>query len=203
VSQDLIDIHNGGLTTATATSLPVFSAWLAKETGDSAAIIKAAYDLRNNNEFVEVRDKLREVRRSFDENEIAVANKASAKLLAEINKASEDIRIMYGIKTRQGVPVTKLIHVYNTFAALKGLPNIPAYNFKVKLPDFLYNLTQPRGFRAVYRNLTEDLSTIWSLGEARDILEKRVAIDEQARAYSPKQEFPNYKNAHSQFKSPM
>lgn len=203
LSTDLIDVHNGGLTTSTSTELPVFSAWLAKQTGDPAQIVQAAYNIRNNPEFVEAREKMREVRRLFDEQDIADANRAVWGIIQDIGKASNDIRIKYGLQTRQGVPVTKLVHVYNTYAALNSLPRVPGYNFKVKIPEFFYNLRQPRGFRAVYRNLTHDLSTVWSLGEARDILGSRVAEDKMARTYSPKQEEPRYRNAHSPYKSPM
>lgn len=203
LSHDLIDIHSGGKTTATATSLPVFSAWLAKETGDPRRIVEAAYNIRNNNEFVEAREIMREIRRLFDENELSQANKSVVSLITEISKASNDMRIKYGLKTRQGVPVTKLVHVYNTVAALQSLPKLPAFNFKVKIPEFFYDLKKPRGFRAAYRNLSHDLSTVWSLGEARDILGSKVMIDKHARTYSPKYEQPRYKNAHSPFKSPM
>lgn len=203
LSDDLINIHSAGKATATATSLPVFSAWLAKETGDPKEIVNAAYNIRNNAEFVEAREKMREIRRLFDEDELAGANKSVAKLVFEISKASNDMRIKYGIQTRQGVPVTKLVQVYNTVAALQSLPKVPAFNFKIKIPEFFYDLRKPRGFRAVYRNLTQDLSTVWSLGEARDILGSKVNIDEEARAYNPKQEQPCYRYSHSGFKSPM
>lgn len=203
LSTDLIDVHNGGLTTSTSTELPIFSAWLAKQTGDPAQVVQAAYSIRNNPEFVEAREKMREIRRLFDEEDIADANKAVSGIIQDIGKASNDLRAKYGLQTRHGVPVTKLVHVYNTYAALNNLPKVPGYNFKVKIPEFFYNLKQPRGFRAVYRNLTHDLSTVWSLGEARDILGSRVTEDKEARAYSPKQEEPKYRNAHSPFKSPM
>lgn len=203
LSGDIIDIQRGGLAAATSTSLPLFSAWLAKETGNPAHIINEAYRVRENSEFIEAREQLREVRRLFDESDIADTNKAVRKIIGDLNKSSNDMRIKYGIETRQGVPVTKLVHVYNTFAALNSLPKVPNYNFKVKVPDFLFNLKQPRGFRCVYRNLTHDLSTVWSLGEARDILGSRVIEDKEARAYSPKQEQPQYMHSHSQFKSPM
>ncbi|MFP9459952.1 hypothetical protein AB6D30_06540 [Pectobacterium brasiliense] len=203
LSEDLIHLHSGGKTTATAMSLPVFSAWLAKETGDPSCIVEAAYNIRDNAEFVEAREKMREIRRLFDENELAAANKSVAALVSEISKASNDMRVKYGLKTRQGVPVTKLVHVYNTAAMLLSLPKVPAFNFKVKVPEFFYNLKQTRGFRTAYRNLTHDLSTVWSLGEARDILGSRVSIDKESRSYNPKQEQPQYKNSHSPFKSPM
>lgn len=203
LSHDLIDIHSGGRTTATATTLPLFSAWLAKETGDPSRIVEAAYNIRNNDEFVKARERTRELRRLFDENELPLANKSVSSLIQEISKESDHMRVKFGLKTRQGVPVTKLVHVYNTVAALNALPKLPAFNFKVKIPEFFYDLKKPRGFRAAYRNLTNDLSTVWSLGEARDILGSKVVIDEHARTYNPKHEQPRFKNSHSRFKSPM
>ncbi|EGK3598599.1 hypothetical protein IOT29_003097 [Escherichia coli] len=203
LSHDLIDIHSGGKAVATATSLPLFSAWLAKETGDPSCIVEAAYNIRDNNEFVRTREKMREIKRLFDENELPQANKSVRALLTEVSKESDYIRTKYGLKTRQGVPVTKLVHVYNTVAAINSLPKLPTFNFKVKVPDFLYDLKKPKGFRALYRNLTNDLSTVWSLGEARDILGSKVVIDNHARIYSPKHEEPRFKNSHSPYKSPM
>ena len=113
------------------------------------------------------------------------------------------MRIKYGIKTRQGIPVTKLVQVYNTYAAVNSMPKLPTYDFKIKLPEFFYNLKKPKGFNAIYRNLTQDLSTVWSLGEARDILGSKVIKDRKARVYNPKQESPQYMRSHSEWKSPM
>lgn len=203
LSKDLIDIQNGGLATATSTQLPVFSAWLAAETGDPTQIIDAALTLRENSEFAECRDMMREIRRLFDEEDIGDANRAVSKIIQDVDKAANDMRIKYGLKTRQGIPVTKIVQVYNSYAALTNLPQVPEWDFKVKLPEFLYGLRRKRGFRAVYRNLTQDLSTVWKLGEARDILGSRVVIDEEAVAYNPKREEPRYRFVHSKFKSPM
>ena len=200
---DLIDISNGGLSTATAIDLPIFSAWLAKETGDAAAIVNVATQIRKVPEFVEARDQLRAIRNSFDSDDIAEANKTVAKIVKDISKSSADIRAKYGIETRQGLPVTRLVHVYNTYAALNGLPNIPDFDFKIKLPDFIRNLKKHSGFSSIYRNISSDLSRVWALGEARDILGARVVKDEKAVAYNPKSEAPEYRHVHSPFKSPM
>ena len=59
------------------------------------------------------------------------------------------------------------------------------------------------GFAAVYRNVMNDLATFGALGQVRDVLARRVEIDKNAIAYSPKSEEPKYRNAHSPFKSPM
>lgn len=202
-SKDIVDIQEGGLATATGLDLPVFTAWIAKQTGDAAEVINTALRIRNNNEFVEAREQLREVRRLFDEEDIAVANKSIVKIINDISKSSDDMRIKYGVKTRQGLPVTRLVHVYNTYAALHSLPTFPDYNFKVKLPEFIYKLRKASGFSSIYRNLTNDLSTVWALGEARDILGAKVIKDRDAIVYNPKNEEPRYRQTHSPFKSPM
>ena len=203
LNKDLVNIQNAGLATATALNVPMFSAWLAKETGDPSEIINEAYQIREEAEFTEARGQLREVRRLFDESDIGEANKSVTKIINDLNKSSNDMRVKYGIETRQGVPVTKLVQVYNTCAALISLPKLPSYNFKIKIPEFFYNLNQPRGFNAIYRNLTHDLSTVWSIGEVRDILGSKVIKDKDARVYRPKQEQPRYMNTHTEFKSPM
>ena len=199
----MVNIQSAGLATATALNVPMFSAWLAKETGDPSEIINAAYQIREEAEFSEARGQLREVRRFFDESDIGDANKSLTKIINDLDRSSNDMRVKYGIETRQGVPVTNLVQVYNTYAALNNFPELPNYNFKIKIPDFFYNLNQPRGFNAIYRNLTHDLSTVWSLGEARDILGSKVVKEKDAIVYSPKQERPRYMNAHTEFKSPM
>lgn len=203
VRQDIFEIHHAGLAANTGIQLPLFSAWLAKETGDPTKIIKAAHQVRDAPEFVEARGQLREVRRLFDEVGLAQANKEVMKIMQDIQKSSTHIRVKYGIKTRQGIPTTKLVQVYNSCAALASLPPVPDLGLNIKLPEFFGDLHQPKGFRAAYRNLTHDISTVWSLGEARDILGSRVVEDQNAISYNPKQEQPRFRNAHSAFKSPM
>ena len=200
---DLIDINDAGLATSTAIDLPVFSAWLAKETGDVAAIIDTAMQIRDEPEFVEAREQLKAIRNSFDSDDIAAANKNATSIISDIGKSSAAIRTKYGIQTPQGVPLTRLVQVYNTYAATHSLPAIPEWDLKIPLPEFLRDMRKHNGFNAIYRNISHDLSSVWALGEARDILGARVVIDEKARAYNPKSEAPEHRNAHAPFKSPM
>lgn len=203
LNNDLYDIQHAGLAVATGYSLPVFSAWIAREVGSPSDIIKTALQLKNNHEFVEARQQLSEIRRLFDESDIANANDAASKIVTDVQKSSQAMRVKYGLETRQGVPVTKLVQVYNTISAVAGLPELPDYDFKIKLPSFLDNLRKPTGFSTIYRNLTNDLTTVWSLGEVRDKLSSAIVKEKVARVYNPKQEQPRYKNVHSEFKSPM
>lgn len=130
LSEDLVNIHSGGLSMATAVDLPVFSAWLAKQTGDVASVVDSALVLRNEREFVEARGQLREIKNHLDNSNTADANKAAGKIIKDVKKSSDAIRVKYGLETHQGIPVTRLIQVYNTYAALNALPTLPEYTFR-------------------------------------------------------------------------
>lgn len=202
LGDDLVCIHQGGLATATALNFPVFSAWFAKQTNDPSLIIEAALAAKSNPTITEVRQMMREVRHRLDEDGVGAANAVVAKLMKQVSKASEALRVSFKVETRQGVPVSRLINVYNTFAAIKGLPSIPRFDFKFKVPEFFYNIKEPKGFSALYRDVSHDLSQVWALGETRDILGSKVVIDDKF-AFNPKAESPRFRNSHSQFKSPM
>lgn len=139
----------------------------------------------------------------YNDGSIADANKKIAKMTANISKVSAAMREKYSIKTQQGVPLTRLVTVYNAFAILKGLPPLPKIDLSVKVPQFLRDMKREVGFSAVYRNIMNDLATFGALGQVRDVLGRRVEVEEKAIAYSPKPEDPRCRHAHSQFKSPM
>jgi hypothetical protein len=203
LAQDVAEVHNGGLLSAGGIDLPVFSAWLANQCGDPAAALHALEDIRQQKEFVEAREQVSELREICNDGSLVESNKKIAKMASRIAKVSASMREKYSIKTRQGVPLTRLVTVYNAFASLKGLPPLPKMDLSVKIPQCLRDMKREVGFAAIYRNVMNDLATFGSLGEARDILGKRVVLDPKAIAYSPKSEDPRYRHAHSSFKSPM
>ena len=203
LSKDIVDIHDGGLSSATGIDLPIFSAWLARETGDVTKVLEAALELKKDPDFVAAREMLRDIRNAHDADDIAAANKAVGKIKTEIEKASNDVRGKYCIETPQGLSITRLVQVYNTVAAIKSLPQLPEYDFKIPVPEFIRDLMTPSGFNSIYRNLTDDLASVWALGEVRDVLGASVVEDKKAYAYNPKSESPKYRDSHSEFKSPM
>lgn len=203
LGEDLLDVHNAGLASATAMDIPLFSAWLTQNTGDPSLAISSALDLRERQDFVEARGQLKEIRLLCEEQEIVQTNKKVTKILCDLRKLSKGFRESYGVETKQGIPVTRLVNVYNTVAAVKGLPQLPAYDINIKLPEFMRGFRKASGFSAVYRNVGQDLATVWSLGGLRDLLGSKVVEDSSAIAYNPKQEEPRFRNFHSRFKSPM
>ncbi len=200
---DVAEVHNGGALSAGAVDLPVFSAWLANQCGDPAASLHALEEIRLRTEFVEAREQVAELRDIYNDGSLADANKKIGKMTSRIAKVSAGMREKYSIKTQQGVPLTRLVTVYNTFATLSGLPPLPKIDLDMKIPQFLRDMKREVGFGAVYRNVMNDLATFGTLGQVRDILGRRVEIDANAIAYAPKPEDPKYRHAHSPFKSPM
>lgn len=203
LSRDVSEVHAGGTLNAGSVDLPVFSAWLAQACGDPVAMLHALEDVRLQPEFVEARSQLSELRAVFDDGTLLDANKKAAKIAKALTKVSASMREKYSIKTQQGVPLTRLVTVYNTVAALNGLPPLPKIDVRVKLPQFLRDMKREVGFAAVYRNIMNDLATFGSLGSVRDVLGRRVQVDVNAVAYRPKPEDPRYRRSHSPFKSPM
>lgn len=203
LSQDVAEVHNGGTLSAGAFDLPIFSAWLANACGDPIAILHALEEVRLQPAFVEARGQVAELREIYNDGTLVDANKKTSKMTGRIQKISAGMREKYSIKTPQGAPLTRLVTVYNAFAALNGLPPLPKIDVAVKIPQFLRDMKREVGFAAVYRNVMNDLATFGTLGHVRDTLGRRVQIDENAIAYSPKPEDPKYRHIHSPYKSPM
>ncbi|MFN7610064.1 MAG: hypothetical protein ACK5QX_03880, partial [bacterium] len=178
LANDIQEIQTAGLSVATAIDVPIFSAWIAKQTNNPSQIITTALEIKNDSAVIEIRERLREVRKHFDEDEnITVANKKNQKLLQDIDKISKDVRAKYGIATASGLSVRRLVQVYNTAATLKGWPQLPEYEGSIKIPDFL-QLKNKTGLAVLYSDIINDLSKVWALSDARDILGSKVQIDD-------------------------
>jgi len=186
-----------------AIELPMFSAWLVSKTGDVSKIIELAFNERENRDIKLVRQRLRELRVIMDEKSIVDASRERRKIIEEIETSTARLKSYYGLKTAQGVPVNYLIKAYNTIGSLKGLPAMPEIGGTIKIPNKLLPLMYKRGFGSLYRELNKDLENVWSLGKARNLLGAMTIIEDDSIAYNPKAEDPRYKNAHSDFKSPM
>lgn len=81
-------IIDKGRSTAVSFDIPLFSAYLAQQSGDVRGVVDAAVELKRNSDFQEVRGMLREIRNSFDEHGLKEANSAIRKWEGELEKAS-------------------------------------------------------------------------------------------------------------------
>lgn len=203
LSRDVAEVHTAGSPELAACDLPVFSAWLAQQCGDPSAAIYALEEIRLHQPFVEARAQLNELHEAFHDQSLAQGNRKLEKLTNAVQRVSASMREKYSVKTRQGVPLTRLVTVYNAIGGMAGLPPLPEIDLKVQLPPFLRDMRREVGFCAVYRNVINDLAVVASLGELHDVMSRRVEIDTKAIAYSPKAESPRFRKSHSRFKSPM
>jgi hypothetical protein len=203
LNTDLHRIVSSDRAIAAPLDLPVFSAWLVMQCGSVTGVVEAARQLRNDKRVVVAREQIREIRSCFDSNDLAGANKKVSKILTELEKTSAQLVSTFGLKSNAGVPMSRLMMVYNTVAAFVGWPKLPQYDFQVKLPKVIADHLPKQGFSALYRDIGTDLAQAWRLGEARQRLGAAVEIDRDRGAYNPKTEAPEYRNAHSWWKSPM
>ncbi len=203
MNTDLHRIVSSDRAVAAPLDLPVFSAWLVMECGTVTQVVDAARQLRNDKRIVAAREQIREIRSCFDSDDLAGANAKVSKIIKEIEKTSSLLVSAFGLKSNTGVPMSRLMMVYNTMAAFKGWPKLPQYDFKIKLPQIIADHLPKQGFSALYRDIGTDLAQVWRLGEARQRLGAAIEIDKDQGAYNPKVESPEYRNVHSWWKSPM
>lgn len=203
LSRDVTEIINGGKVSVGAIDLPVFSAWLVNNRRDSLDALEELETVRKHQDFVDAREQLVELRDLFESSDRVAANKKAAKISEKLDGVSRRMRQKYSIETAQGVPLTRMVAVYNGVATLTGLPTLPKIDAKIKLPSFLSDIRPESGVCSIYRNAVNDLSTFARLGNLRDVLGRRVRVDPKAHVYNPKAEAPRFRASHSPFKSPM
>jgi hypothetical protein len=201
LSTSVGEIIDTGRSTAVSLDIPVFSAWLSVQSGDARSIIPSAFEIKNEQCLQDVRGLLREIRIGFDEGGITQANKSIQKWEKQLKKAEHELRSKYGIKTDQGIQGSFLMKVYNSVAALKGLPQFPEFDFKVPLPDFIAN-NQSGNFSTLFKDVASELTSTERLGGVRDLMAANFVIDDE-HYVPPKTEAPEFRKYASDWKLPM
>jgi len=144
---------------------------------------------------------LREIRIAYDELGVTHANKSIEKWKKEIDKASKNLKQHYGVDAGNGIQGSFLIKVYNSIAALKGLPQFPEIEFKVPLPEFI-RINKSSSFSNLYKNIASELTAVERLGGIRDMMASKFRIDDQYYV-PPKTESPRFRKFASEWKLPM
>lgn len=201
LSTDITDIIDNGRTSATSLEIPIFSAWLANKLGDVRGVLQGALELKKEQSIQDVRGYLKEIRVAFDEQGITDANKSIQKWDKLLKRAGKDLRSKYGLKTDQGIQGSFLIKVFNSIAALKGVPQFPEFDFKIPLPNFISG-NKSTNFSALFKDIAGELVSTERLGGVRDLLASKFAIDKNRYA-SPKTEAPEFQRYRSDWKIPM
>lgn len=201
VTKSLIDIKQADESCRISSDLPLFSAYLANKTNDVSKIIEAAYNIREQPEFIECRLKLRELNKVLDSG-------AHSKYVADINllkkeiaSSLEKIKGKFNVANK-GIKFSTLAMIWN-MTPLSQYLKMPKFNTKIESLDFLNHTIKGRGFSRVSRNIIDDLANVKRLGSLYDILAKNVDYKKDASYYAMKTEEEKYKNASSGWKIPM
>lgn len=201
VSTSVADVIDAGRSVSLGIDLPIFSAWIASQTGDPSKVISTALEITKQDEFRVVREILREIRSSYDSEGIAAGNMLAQRWAKDLEAASARVKAKYGIGSGQGLQGSHFVQVINSILATKGLPSFPEIDFKVPLPEWLQS-KRTSSFSAIYKDVTRELTSIERLGGIRDLLASRFNIDPDGYS-SKKHEDPKYRYRSSHWKIPM
>lgn len=201
ISTSVSEIVDNGRNAAISFEMPLFSAWLTKQTGDVRSVIAAARELRKTQDLQEIRELLRAIRVAYDESGLTEANKSVERWKKQLDKASKNVKRAYGLDTGQGVQGSFLMKIYNSLAAFTGLPQFPEFEFKIPLPEFIRS-TASHSFSNLYKDIARELTAVERLGGLRNAMASRFVID-YTHYVSPKTEAPEYRKYASDWKLPM
>jgi len=186
-------------------SLPMFSIVLTNKAGSPTEAINAAYQLKNEGDFVKARTMLAEIEEFFAEEKPQKAIISANKLVSQVEKLMKRICVRYGIATPQGISLSPIITFYNIGSLLTAgqLPSIPNYSGKIGILDKVKDMIPQKGFNAVYKSLINDLTQISQLGRYHEMLTSKVVYHKDADFYTAKVENEKYMHSKSSWKVPM
>lgn len=201
ISTTRAEIVEHGRASTVSLDLPIFSAWLANEAGNVGQVIGSALALKSSDHFRTCREILREIHIAYDEVGIAAGNKKVTNLQSDLDKISGDIKRSYGVPSQQGIQGSFLIKSINSLTGLIGFPALPDREFAISTPDFMKS-RQHKAFSTIFKDVTNELTSLERLGGFRDKLASNFLIDD-TYYIAPKTENPRFRYASSDWKQPM
>lgn len=183
--------------------MPMFTVWLAQETRDPSQFVKTAYELRNDDIFIQARQQLIELEDVVNQQGDPAFLGRANKIVRAVERQMQHILAKYSVNTPQGTALSPTVSVWNLSTMLTQLPQIPDVNADLRIFDFVQRLHPPKGFKAVYRRLISDLTHVEKLGEFHDIITSKIVLHEEAAYYEPKIEPRRYHKRESYWKKLM
>lgn len=195
------EIQSHGATQTVALDLPIFSAWLTQASGSVGAAIEAARQIRDRDNFVTIRESLKEIKIAFEEQGVPSGNKLTTNLLRDIDKICGDLKREYGVPSAQGIQGSFLIKALNFLTGFAGIPGLPDREFAISTPGFMKS-ESTKAYTTVVKDITAELTAIERLGGIRDSMARSFVIDDR-KAVRPKVENPAFRYYSSDWKKPM
>jgi hypothetical protein len=113
------------------------------------------------------------------------------------------VLVKYKVDTPQGIPIAPAVSVWNLSTLATGLPQIPEIDVEIKSLSFLRNILPRHGFKALYRNIVDDLARVEQLGQYHDIITSNIRFTDEASYYNWKTEGERWFGRSSHWKKAM
>lgn len=201
ISTSVSEVVDHGRSATVSMDIPIFSTWLAYESGGIQNSIEAALEIKKLDHFIVARETLREISIAYDESGLAKGNTKTTKLLSDLDKISGDLKRAYGVPSPQGIQGSFLIKTINSLTTPFGIPAIPEIEFTLSTPAFMQS-NKTKAFSTIFKDITNELTSIERLGGHRDLLAANFQIDDEYYT-PPKTEDPKFRRARSGWKLPM
>lgn len=200
----LSDIVSATQPTVVAAELPLFSAWLVRETGDPWKVLQAALDLRSDKRMVAARQafiQLDQLAETAPELYVRKANE----VLKDLDRTMAAIRADFSVGTDQGNLTGTIVKAVNFGLVLSPwkVPPIPSDWIKWRKLESFSQKLRDRFVSPMYRSVVTDLATVAQLGSLHENLRSRVVFDPHASTYFAKVEEAKFRKITSHWKRPM
>ncbi|MBR0599570.1 hypothetical protein [Sinanaerobacter chloroacetimidivorans] len=167
-------------------SLPLFSLWIAERMKGGASFIDAAYELREDNDFVLARLHLNEIDGMLETGHAEFVKFVNS-IISELDKQMDRIMEKYMTATKRGTPVSSRILTGNLAASAEGFPLLKDFTYCMKpASEHPMGRAWKSRFGAVNRYLTEDLMQLDALGEFYDIITSKIVYEDETYLHNIK-----------------
>jgi len=185
-------------------ALPLFSAWLVRETNDPRKVLQAALDLRSDKRMVAARQAFIQLDQLAEAAPMLYVKKAN-EVLKDLDRTLATIRADFHVGTAQGGLTATVVKAVNFGLALSPwkVPPIPPDLIKWRKLDSLSEKLQDRFVSPLYRAVVTDLATVARLGDLHEKLRSRVVLDRDADRYLAKVEQVKFRSVESHWKRSM
>ena len=187
-----------------AVALPLFSAWLVRQTGDPKKVLQAALDLRSDKRLISARAAFIQLDQIAEIAPETYVNKAN-EVVKNLERTMAAIKADFHVGTAQGSLTATVVKAVNFGFALSPwkVPPIPPDLLKWRGLDALSERLQDRFVSPLYRSVVNDLATVARLGDLHEKLRSRVVCEPGAARYVVKTEEVKYRKVESHWKRPM
>lgn len=162
---------NGSAPAAIVHGIPKFAFWITEHMNCDRGFIKAAYELREEKEFIAIRRFLNEL----DEKATMKESSGMLDALAKLNGQFTSIYKKYNVNSKKGL-TSAVFSLDGSMPAQTRLPGMKSFAFSLETnrPGIDFHNARRRHFRLIYRPLCEDMLCLDASTEYFDLLTSKI-----------------------------